>query len=62
MDGKTTSETIRHRWRFGVVLAASFFAFALYGILRAILAKQASGDAIFGAMCGYLLLGIIWRT
>ena len=22
--------------------------------------KQASGDAIFGAVCGYLLLGIIW--
>lgn len=42
------------------LLAASFFAFALLGILRAILAKQASGDAIFGAMCGYLLLGIIW--
>jgi len=42
------------------LLAAGFFAFALYGILRAILAKQASGDAIFGAVCGYLLLGIIW--
>jgi voltage-gated potassium channel len=42
------------------LLAACFFAFALYGILRAILAKQASGDAIFGAVCGYLLLGIIW--
>lgn len=42
------------------LLAASFFAFALLGILRAILARQASGDAIFGAMCGYLLLGIIW--
>jgi voltage-gated potassium channel len=42
------------------LLAACIFAFALYGILRAILAKQASGDAIFGAVCGYLLLGIIW--
>jgi voltage-gated potassium channel len=42
------------------LLAACFFAFALYGILRAILAKQASGDAIFGTVCGYLLLGIIW--
>jgi voltage-gated potassium channel len=42
------------------LLAACFFAFALYGILRAILVKQASGDAIFGAVCGYLLLGIIW--
>ena len=28
------------------LVAACFFAFALYGILRAILAKQASGDAI----------------
>jgi voltage-gated potassium channel len=42
------------------LVAACFFAFALYRILRAILVKQASGDAIFGAVCGYLLLGIIW--
>jgi len=42
------------------LLAASFFAFVLYRILRAIFAKQASGDAIFGAVCGYILLGIIW--
>ncbi|NUQ61946.1 MAG: hypothetical protein HUU20_05635 [Pirellulales bacterium] len=42
------------------LLAAGFFAFALYGILRAILVKQASGGEIFGAACGYLLLGIIW--
>ena len=25
-----------------------------------IFAKQASGDAVFGAVCGYILLGIIW--
>ena len=42
------------------LLAACFFAFALYGILRAIFVKQASGDAVFGAVVGYLLLGIIW--
>lgn len=42
------------------LLAAGFFVFALYGILRAILAGQVSGDAIFGTVCGYLLLGIIW--
>ena len=42
------------------LFAACFFAFALYGIVRAIFVKQASGDAIFGAACGYLLLGIIW--
>jgi voltage-gated potassium channel len=42
------------------LLAVCFFAFALYGIIHAIFAKQASGDAIFGAICGYLLLGIIW--
>jgi hypothetical protein len=42
------------------LLAACFFAFALYGILRAIFVRQVSGDAIFGAVCGYLLLGIIW--
>jgi voltage-gated potassium channel len=42
------------------LLAAGFFAFALYGILRAIFTKEVSGDAIFGTVCGYLLLGIIW--
>ncbi len=42
------------------LLAVGFFAFALYGILRAIFGKRVSGDAIFGAICGYLLLGIIW--
>jgi voltage-gated potassium channel len=42
------------------LLGAAFFAFALFGILRAILAKHVSGDAVFGAVCGYLLLGIIW--
>lgn len=42
------------------LIAAGFFAFALYGILRTILVKQVSGDAMLGAVCGYLLLGIIW--
>jgi voltage-gated potassium channel len=42
------------------LLAACVFAFALYRILRAVLVNQASGDAIFGAVCGYLLLGVIW--
>jgi voltage-gated potassium channel len=40
--------------------AAAFFAYALYGILRSILAKRVTGDAIFGVVCGYLLLGISW--
>jgi hypothetical protein len=44
------------------LFAAGFFAFALYGILRAILVKQASSDALFGAVCGYILLGIIWSV
>lgn len=42
------------------LVAASFFAFSLYGILRAIFVSRVSGDALFGAACGYLLLGIIW--
>jgi hypothetical protein len=42
------------------LLAACVFSFALYGIVRAVLVNQASRDAIFGAVCGYLLLGIIW--
>jgi hypothetical protein len=44
------------------LVAACFFAFALYGILRGIFVKQASGGAIFGAVCGYLLLGIVWSV
>ena len=28
--------------------------------LRSIFCEQPSGDAIFGVVCGYLLLGIIW--
>jgi voltage-gated potassium channel len=40
--------------------AVCFFAFALYRILRAVFVRQVSGDAIFGAVCGYILLGIIW--
>jgi hypothetical protein len=43
-----------------LLTAVSFFTFALYGILRGIFARQVSGDAVFGAVCGYLLLGIIW--
>jgi voltage-gated potassium channel len=44
----------------GHLLAAGFFAFALYGILHTILVKPASGHTILGVVCGYLLLGIIW--
>jgi hypothetical protein len=44
------------------LVAACFFAFALYGILRAVLVRKATIDALFGAVCGYLLLGIIWTV
>jgi hypothetical protein len=42
------------------LLTACFFAFALFGIVRTVLAGRASTHAIMGAVCGYLLLGIIW--
>jgi voltage-gated potassium channel len=42
------------------LVAVAFLAFALYGILRVIFMKQISGGAIFGVVCGYILLGIIW--
>jgi hypothetical protein len=42
------------------LLAVCFFAFALYGIIRAVLVRHVSGNAMLGALCGYLLLGIIW--
>jgi voltage-gated potassium channel len=44
------------------LVAAGFFALALYGILRGILVNQTSGAAILDAVCGYLLLGIIWSV
>jgi hypothetical protein len=46
----------------GHVFAVAFFGFALIGILRAIFRGTVTGDTIFGAICGYLLLGIIWGT
>jgi hypothetical protein len=42
------------------LLTAAFFAFALFGIVRTILAAEASHNALLGAVSGYLLLGIIW--
>jgi hypothetical protein len=42
------------------LLTACFFGFALSGIVRTILVGRATTDAILGAICGYLLLGIIW--
>lgn len=42
------------------LLTAGFFSFALFGIVRTILVGQVSHDAILGAVCGYLLMGIIW--
>jgi hypothetical protein len=44
------------------LFAVGFFTFVLYRILCGIFVSQASGDAIFGAVCGYLLLGIIWSV
>jgi len=34
-----------------LLTAASFLAFALYGILRGIFTRHVSGDALFGAVC-----------
>jgi hypothetical protein len=42
------------------LLTAGLFAFVLCGILGTILMGRAAGDALVGAVCGYLLLGIIW--
>ncbi len=42
------------------VLTACLFALTLGDIVRTILAGHATGDAILAAVCGYLLLGIIW--
>jgi hypothetical protein len=42
------------------LLAAGFFVFALYGILRAIFVKQASGDAIFVVTFSWGLSGAFY--
>jgi voltage-gated potassium channel len=42
------------------LLAAGFFGFALYGILHGILSTPISQDALYGGVCGYLILGITW--
>lgn len=42
------------------LLSSCFFGFALYGILLSILLRPTSQDAIYGGICGYLMLGIIW--
>lgn len=44
------------------LLAVGFLAFSFLGILRAIFARDVPADAILGAVCGYLLLGIIWTV
>lgn len=44
----------------GHLCAALFFSLVLYRILEKVLIRRVSRDAIFGAICGYLLLGIIW--
>ena len=44
------------------LLAVGFLGFSFLGILRAIFARDVPADAILGAVCGYLLLGIIWTV
>ena len=45
-----------------LLAAACVFLFALCRILPAIFVKDPSWDALLGAVCGYLLLGIIWTV
>lgn len=42
------------------LLTACLFALTLWSIIRTILFGRTSGEAILAAVCGYLLLGIIW--
>ncbi|HMO83784.1 MAG TPA: potassium channel family protein [Lacipirellulaceae bacterium] len=42
------------------LLTALLFALVLWDIVREILAGHSTGDAILAALCGYLLLGIVW--
>ena len=44
----------------GHVFAFCFFLFALWGIIKSLFTRKISSDAVFGAICGYLLLGILW--
>ena len=42
------------------LLAAGFMAFALFGIVTAMFRWNVNQHPVLGAICGYLLLGIIW--
>jgi hypothetical protein len=42
------------------VLTTCLFALMLTSIVRTVLVGRESGDALVAAVCGYLLLGIIW--
>jgi voltage-gated potassium channel len=42
------------------VLTTSLFTLMLAGIVRTVLVGRETGDALLAAVCGYLLLGIIW--
>ncbi len=46
-----------------LVLGAAFLAFVAVVILRAVLEQlQVSSDTIYGGICVYLLLGLLWQT
>ncbi len=58
--GRSISGSLGHGLVIGAQLTAtSFFALALYSILTGIFTRPGSRDAVFGAICGYLLLGVI---
>lgn len=44
----------------GVLLQIIFFGYALFRILQSILSASTTGNTLTAAVCGYLLLGIIW--
>ncbi|MEE9451402.1 MAG: potassium channel family protein [Gammaproteobacteria bacterium] len=46
---------------FGLLLEIGFFLLTTYTIIRYVLTyKRVTADKIYGSICGYLLIGIIW--
>lgn len=46
---------------FGLLLEVTFFSLVTVTIIRYVLTyKRVTADKIYGAICGYLLIGIIW--
>lgn len=58
---RVVAEPLAHWLHIAANLAAAgFIAFAFYGIVSELILLRLTRHAVLGAVCGYLLLGILW--